>query len=343
MKTKNVLRSLCITAGFALLAAPHLARAQSNVEIYGLVGLYAGSMQRSDSPARTTQEGHGGLTTSYLGFRGKEDLGGGLKAIFQLENFFQPDTGASGRSAADPVGFSRSSWVGLEGDFGRVTMGRHTTQYYLAMQAVNPFQASTVFSPLVLHSYVATFGGTLSGDSVWDNTIQYSTPNIGGLTASVQHAFGEVAGSNSIDNNGLNVRYVNGPLSATFAAQRVKVAKVAPSTSQTAYLAGGTYDFGVVKVFASAQATDRNITDLKSKTYQLGASVPVTPSSNILMSWAQTKIEKPATSDIKRNTAAIGYDYFLSKRTDVYAIYLYDKLTAYSVGNSYALGIRHTF
>ena len=61
------------------------------------------------------------------------------------------------------------------------------------------------------------------------------------------------------------------------------------------------------------------------------------------MSWAQTKIEKPTTSDIKRNTAAIGYDYFLSKRTDVYAIYLYDKLTSYSVGNSYALGIRHTF
>jgi predicted porin len=331
---------LCTLA--AASAAPEI-HAQTSVEVYGLVGLYGGSVKRSDKNGRTLIEGNGGLTTPYLGFRGTEDLGGGLGAVFQLENFFQADTGGAGRTSADPQFASRSAWVGLRGDFGQVTLGRHTSQFYLAMQTVNPFQSSVNFSPLVVQSYVATFGNTLSGDTVWDNAIQYLTPEIGGFSGSFVHSLGEVAGNSGANNDSLSVRYANGPLVATAIAQRVKVVTVAPSTSQNAYLAGLSYDFNVVKLYGSAQGSDRNVSDIKSRTYQIGASVPVTAVSRILASWARTRNEFTTVSDTTRNTVALGYDYSLSKRTDVYGIYMYDKLTANVVGNTYALGIRHTF
>jgi len=343
MKTRNILKGISGAVCLGLLTNPMLAQAQSSVEIYGLVGVYMGSTERSGVTARTTQVGQGGLTTSYIGFRGTEDLGNGLKAVFQLENFFQPDTGASGRSSTDPTAFSRNAWVGLSGDFGKLTVGRHTNQYYLAMAEVNPFQGSTAFSPLVLQSFVANYGATVQGDTYWDNTVQYSSPAISGFTASVQHSFGEVAGANSIDNNGLHIRYEQGPFAATLAAQRVKLVSDAASAAQNSVLAGASYDLGFVKLFASAQTTQRNVTEVQSKTYQLGGAVPVTVMSSVLMSWANTTIYQPKKSDTTRNTAALGYDYFLSKRTDVYCTYLYDKLTANSVGNSYVVGIRHTF
>jgi len=343
MKTKNILRVVSTGVVLGVLTTPILVQAQSRVEVYGLIGLYAGSTERSGVAAPTIQEGQGGMTTSYIGFRGTEDMGNGLKAIFQLENFFQPDTGASGRSSTDPVAFSRNAWVGLSGNFGKFTVGRHTNQYYVAMSEVNPFQGSTAFSPLVLQSFVANYGATIQGDTVWDNTIQYSSPEISGFTANIQHSFGEVAGSDSIANNGLHVRYDQGPFSTTFAAQRVKLVSDVPSAAQNSILAGASYDLGLVKIFASAQTTQRDVSEVQSKTYQLGGSVPVTVMSSILLSWATTTIAQPHKNDTTRNTAALGYDYFLSKRTDIYCTYLYDKLTANSVGNSYVVGMRHTF
>ena len=345
MKFGKKTQKFALAMGTVLTASmvPEVAHAQMDVEVYGLVGAYIGSVKRSDTTQRTTIEGNGGLTTPYLGFRGTEDLGDGLSAIFQLENFFQVDTGAAGRSSADPTFASRSSWVGLRGRLGQLTFGRHTTQYYLAMQAINPFQSSVNFSPLVVQSYTATFGATVSGDTVWNNAVQYVTPDFGGLTAVVQQSLGETPGASAQNNSSLTLRYVNGPWLATGVAQRVRIVTVAPSTSQVAYLGGLSYDFGAIKLYGSAESTERNISELKSRTYQIGASIPVSAPAQVLVSWARTRNISPVVSDTLRNTATLGYDYFLSKRTDLYAIYMYDKLTANVTGNTYALGIRHTF
>jgi predicted porin len=340
LQTRNIAAALCTL--LAATAVPEV-HAQTTVEVYGLVGAYLGSVKRSDAVGRTTIEGNGGLTTPYLGFRGKEDLGGNLAAVFQFENFFQVDNGGAGRTAADPSFASRSSWVGLKGDFGQVTFGRHTSQFYLAQQAVNPFQSSVNFSPLVVQSFVTTFGGTLSGDTVWSNAVQYATPEAAGFSGTVLHSLGETAGDAGANNTSLSVRYENGPLVATAIAQRVRIVTVAPSTEQNAYLGGLSYDLQFVKLYGSVQASDRNVTDVRSRTYQIGASVPVTPVSRVLASWARTKNLFLAAPDTTRNTATLGFDYSLSKRTDVYAIYMYDKFTANVVGNTYATGIRHTF
>jgi len=315
----------------------------ADIQLYGLVGSYAGSIKRGDNVARTSVIGSGGLTTSWWGVRGSEDLGGGTRAIFQLEQFFQPDTGGAGRSPADPGGFSRSGWVGLAGGFGQLTIGRHTSPYYVSMQTVNPFGASVVFSPLVVQSYVASFGNTVIGDTVWNNVIQYVSPTMKGLNATVVYAPGEVAGRNSVNNAGIHLRYKRGPLSAVLSAQRVRTAAVAPSTGQEAYLAGLAWDAGWARLYASAQATDSAVTNITSRTWQLGTAVPVTASGSILASWARTTVDNPLAGVGDHDTAGLGYDYYLSKRTDVYVTYLYDHVDGRARGNSYALGIRHTF
>lgn len=335
-----------LVAGLLLAACGGIAAnaiAQDQVQIYGLIGTYAGSIKRSDSVARVVQIGSGGLTTSYLGFRGGEDLGGGMSAIFQLETFFQPDTGGAGRNASDPGGFSRSAWVGLRGAFGQLTVGRQTSPYYISMQMVNPFGASVVFSPLVVQSYVASFGNTIIGDTVWNNALQYVAPALGDLSVTAIYAPGEVAGRSGVSNYGLHLRYKHGPLAAVLSGQRFRSGALAPSTGQYAYLTGLSYDFGPVKLYGSAQATDNAVTAIKSRTWQAGASVPVTAAGAILFSWARTSVDNPKAVVPDRNTAGLGYDYALSKRTDVYASYLYDHVDGRAAGNSYALGIRHLF
>lgn len=336
-------RLVAVLFASAGLAGTLDAHAADGVQLYGLIGSYVGSMKRSDNVNRATVVGSGGLTTSWWGVRGSEDLGDGMKAVFQLEQFFQPDTGGAGRSAADPTGFSRSAWVGLAGRFGQVTLGRHTSPYYVSMQMVNPFGASVVFSPLVVQSYVAAFGNTVIGDTVWNNAIQYVAPAVDGLTATLIYAPGEVAGKSSVNNAGIHVRYVRDRLVAVFSAQRVRTAAVAPSTEQTAYLAGVAHDAGWAKLYASAQATDNAVTNVRSRTWQLGTSVPVTKGGSILASWARTTVDNPAAHVGTHDTGALGYDHYLSRRTDVYATYLYDHVAGRVKGNSVAVGIRHLF
>lgn len=327
------------------LAGPANAVAADGIQLYGLIGSYVGSIKRSDDVPRTTVVGSGGLTTSWWGIRGSEELGGGTRAVFQLEQFFQPDTGGAGRSAADPGGFSRSGWVGLAGGFGQLTVGRHTSPYYISMQQVNPFGASVVFSPLVVQSYVGAFSNTVIGDTVWNNVIQYVAPTVGGLSTTIVYAPGEVAGKDGVSNAGVHFRYARGKLSAVLSAQRVRTAAVAPSSGQKAVLAGVAYDAGWAKLHASAQATDNAVTEVTSRTWQLGAALPVTPApgGSVLLSWARTTVDNPALRVGDHDTVSLGYDHYLSRRTDVYATYLYDHIEGRVKGNSYALGIRHLF
>lgn len=335
-------------ASAALLAATGAGmhaevRAQSSVELYGLVGTYVGSVKRADSSAATALEGSGGLTTSYWGMRGTENLGGNLTALFTLESFFQPDTGGQGRNAADPL-FGRNAFIGLQGDFGQVTAGRQTNPTYAVMQRLNPFGSSVVFSPLVTQSFVAAFGGTMVGDTVWNNAVRYETPEVGGFTATAIYGFGEDAAHNGTANTGLHGFYAAGNLTVGVSLQRVRTGiTTAGITSQDAYLAGVAYDFKWAKLFTTISGSSSKGTDAVARTYHAGVSIPVTKSGSVLVDWARTSRDQPKMPYSIRNTAAIGYDYFLSKRTDAYAIYMIDKLSTAGTGSTYALGLRHKF
>ena len=318
------------------------AHAQNSVEVYGLVGAYVGSVKRSGDAVAITNVGGGGLTTSFLGFRGQEALGDGVKAIFSLESFFRPDTGDQGRSAADPL-FSRNAWVGVDGGFGRLTLGRQTNPTYGVMSRLSPLGSSVVFSPLALHTFVAAYGGTILGDSVWNNTIQYSTPVVNGFSGTGIYGLGEQANRAGLANLGLHGAYSSGKFMAALSAQRLRMNIAVPlAVEQNAYLAGANYDFGIVKVYANAVRTDIDA-GASSRTADVGASVPVTTAGSILMEVARTKSMKPGVADARRTTSTVGYDHRLSRRTDMYALYVFDKKTNAASAGSAALGIRHLF
>lgn len=104
----------------AVLAASGAAMAQSNVTLYGIADVWFGSSKfevTGEDSARQTKVDSGGVDTSRWGMKGSEDLGGGLKANFQLESAVNMDDGTS-------TGFDRQAWVGLSGGFGAVQLGK---------------------------------------------------------------------------------------------------------------------------------------------------------------------------------------------------------------------------
>ncbi|TQK03486.1 porin [Herbaspirillum sp. SJZ107] len=337
-KNKAVLAA--VGAAACLLCAD--AAAQQSVEIYGLIGAYVGSVKRSGEPRAVTQLNGGGLTTSFLGFRGTEDLGGANHVIWSLESFYRPDTGEQGRNATDPF-WSRNAWVGVEGDFGRITLGRQTNPMYSAMLQLSPFGTSVVFSPLALQTFVPAYGSNVLGDTVWNNVIRYSTTNLNGFRASADYGLGEQSGRPGVANLGLHANYNSGKWSAAVSAQRLRVNINTPlPVEQKAYLAGVAYNFGPVKVYGNVghASIERGNS---SRIVDLGLSVPMGERGTVMLESAHTRLSPAQAAVTHRNTSSLGYDYRLSKRTDVYLIHTGDKKSNAGYASTNAFGIRHLF
>lgn len=331
-----------LLAGLVLSTPMSTVQAKDSVEIYGVIGLYGGSIKRAGETGSSRAINGGGLQTSFLGFRGQEDLGNGLKALFSLESFFRPDTGEQGRNATDPL-FSRNAWLGLDSAYGRVSFGRQTNPTYAVMSQLSPFGASVVFSPLTVQSFVLPYGRNILGDSVWNNVVKYSTHNLNGFQGSLLYGFGEVADKRGYANTGAHATYRAGKFMGALSVQRVRMnVTTALAEPQLAWLAGATYDFGPVKLHGSTVRTSID-GGAKTRLLDLGLTVPVSASGQVLLETAQSRIESSGLGDIKRTTTSIGYDHRLSKRTDIYAVYSRDDKTALNPGNSVALGIRHAF
>lgn len=362
MKTRKAL------LGALACCAASGALAQSNVQVMGAVDAFVGSMKNSGDTASRSVVNSGGMTTSWFGFKGSEDLGSGLKAEFALTGFFQADTGASGRFGGDNL-FSRDANIALSGGFGRVQLGRGLAPSFLPYILSNPFGDSFTFSPLVLQSYVPsgafaarTWPSASASDSGWSNEIIYTTPDFGGLKANIHYQLGEVAGDNGKKNIGVNLLYFHGPLALTAFYHDTQVsnpnagAPILDATAapvnyasvnrQKAYFLGGSYDLKAVKLFASYQrSADDTATaaDMTDKTWSLGLSAPMGQGA-ALFDYAQTRRSGSLVgADLKRDTVSVGYDYNLSKRTDLYAVYMSDKISTADRAGSFGLGIRHRF
>ena len=362
---KMKFNSLVVAVAATLAAGSALA--QSSVSVEGLVDMSAGSIKYSGDTGSKLSVNSGGMTTSWLGFKGVEDIGNGLKVDFALTSFLQADNGQSGRFYGDTL-FSRDANVGLSGDFGKVSLGRNLSPNFLPVVIFNPFGDSFNFSPLVLHTWVPsgnfgarTWVNSAAGDSGWSNEIIYTTPNFNGLTANFHYQAGEQAGQTGVNNVGANILYFNGPLGLTAYYHQVQVGDPTPgaivdATStpinyasinyQKSYFIGGSYDLNVAKLFATYSSTKDDTTStatMTDKTYSLGAKVPAA-GGNVLLAFADTKRTGSLVgADLSRDTFSAGYDYDLSKRTDVYAVAMSDKINTADRANSVAVGIRHKF
>jgi predicted porin len=324
---KTILAGVIAGLGLASAGSVLAQLSSTNVQLYGLMDAYianektaAGSAMRVDG---------GGMTTSFWGIKGSEDLGGGMKAVFALESFISNDTGGAGRFPGDGY-FARSAFVGVEAGFGKVTLGRNTTPYFVSTLLANPFGDSFAFSPEILRTYAGR--GYVIGDTGWGNSIAYSG-NFGGVGVNAIYTLGDESFAHSGGKGfGLSANYFAGPLMLSAAYQTKNASPAAPAIAfgkQNAFRLGAAYNFGAFKLFGSYQGiSDKdglNTAGLANGThngFQIGASAKAGP-GDLLVSYGRTKSSAGVVSD-SRNVYALGYDYNLSKRTDVYAVYYKD-------------------
>jgi len=346
---KNITR-WWIGASMALAAAgaSQVASAQSSVSLYGVIDEYVAA-QKSLGKERAWAVNPGGMSTSFWGIGGREDLGNGYAAVFALEAFFQPNNGNTGRFAGDTF-FGRNAYVGLATPYGSFLLGRNTTPYYVSALRFNPFSTSFGFSPVLTHMYKGVSGQGLAGDNGWNNSLLYTSPGGNDWQASLIYGTGNKAGAQGQNQWGGNAIYAHGPFSATVAYQQVRYDKtpgdltsqIAGFNLQSAVMAAVGYDFSVVKFTALYQYVHDSIDsgDLNTHSGQIGASVPI-GNGALLASWMFAKSH--GRGDPLRSTWSVGYDYRLSKRTDLYAAYLQDRATGYTSGNTAGVGMRMAF
>ena len=310
------------------------AFAQSSVTLYGVADVGIGKMsgQKTGMISDSTVNN----TTSYIGFRGIEDLGGGLKAGFKLEQYVNMKDGAtvSANGMFARGGFSRAANLWLEGGFGQFKMGRSETPSYNAMLAWSIVGEANYSSSMDRYGVV----GRRERNS---SQFSYKTPVFGGFSAEVAFiAKGDR--SDRANKYDLNVIYENGPISAGAAYNKIQNAKAN-------YALGAKYDFGMFALSAGYYDL-RNVagqsfaagTKMKLAGFSVGGSVRFDNITLAVELQRQRKSEiyrQNMTEKFKKYTeGVVEAKYALSKRTFVYADYL-----RAANKNNYGLGIQHRF
>jgi predicted porin len=334
------------TASLALAAVLGSAGAAAqNSVLYGLIDASGSYSRDVGADHHSWQLDNGNLQRSFIGFRGNEDLGGGLRAVFRLESYLRVDTGSAGRMEGDPF-WAREASVGLSGQFGTTALGRTPTPLYLTTINFNPFGESPGFSPSARQYFGSR--GVVLGDSRWNNSLSYhnntsDTP----LRINVAGNLSEAPdGSPNTEHNlGASVAYITGPFALALAAENIKNSALPVPDGferQNIYQISASYDFTIVRVYGQVGRVETKATlDEQTILYQLGVAVPI-GQSLILAAYGNSHI-KTSVRAVTDATTSIGYDYFLSKNTDIYLAALFEKLSFVSSGKTVAGGVRLRF
>jgi predicted porin len=285
------------------------ALAQSNVTVYGLVDAYV-QVGRGDSTVYALESG--GKSGSRLGFKGSEDLGDGLSAVFVLEMGLAEDTGLLTQGG---LAWGRQSYVGFVGPFGQVSVGRQYTPQYTAISDSDPFgtgagsaQASGIVTVLSVRA---------------DNSGYYRSPKLGSVTVSVLGALGQ-----QVDGNFTSayVEHSANNLSVGLGYAHRNAEPGSGGDSASALLLTGSYDFGSIKVTGGMQAV-KNVsrlpnTDDDRTEFYAGVHVPF--GRDTLTAGAGTgKVD--GVGGTTATQLSVGYVHVLSKLTDLYGVYSFIK------------------
>lgn len=344
---KKSLVALAVLGAFAGTAS-----AQSSVTIYGLLNL---AVVKSNGGTATTSQlisGPSGniwqlqnFATSRLGFRGTEDLGGGLSAQFQIEHRFAPDTGA----ASNPNAFWQGrSFVQLtSAAVGSVYMGRDYTPIFWVQLKTDPFGNDGIAQS----GTGATYANYLTPDPAGNgarasNSVGFKSASFSGLT--VQGAVSLSEGTQLGRGMGFNAEYTAGPIYAGVGYETIKNG----TFDGTGVInVGGSYDFGVVKVLGYfARSLTRTPPNRippgqsllqEDKNYMWSASVTA-PLGGGLAKAMYYRVD-PRLANNTRQKLGLGYDYFLSKRTNVYAEAAFGKEDLKTNNRGFGVGIKHLF
>lgn len=344
------------TAAALLALAAGTASAQSSVTLFGIVDVNVRNVDNSGVGSNSTLNNNG-LSSSRFGFRGVEDLGGGLKAGFWLESDLNPDTGTTNNGNGKL--FARRSTVSLMGNLGEIRLGRDLTPSGAFTYVFDPFGVIGVggSANIARYSGQATFFRA-------DNAISYFLPNLGGVYGQAMvgldegvnpSAPGTGADRFARSYTGGRLGYANGPIDVAVSYGSTKVDLTGGKFKSTGI--GGSYNFGVAKLM-SHYYSDRLLT-LKENRFLLGVSVPL-GAHEIRASYVRSDATggTAAYNASDANQLALGYVHNLSKRTAMYGTVsrISNKggatfaiaggnpgITAGGKSSGYELGMRHSF
>lgn len=327
--------------------ASSAAFAQTNVQIYGIADM--GYLYQSGEGGKNRHHLNSGvLSTSRIGFRGTEDLGNGLKALFTLEYGLLVDdnTGIGATSAV-----ARQQFVGLSGGFGTVIAGRLQTTGLDFTVAGSALGGSTGIGAT---NNVGWTTGLVNAASRANNAIAYVSPTMGGVTVAVNHArlTETTAGgfaSETPDNfaNLASVSYANGGLTAgvVWAQTASRADGVNNDVKEWGLRAG--YDFGVAKVQGAYQRLRQDDMQGSDHKYVLSVSAPIGAKVGVIGEYARAVYARDlgAPTDIDRKAMTLAATYSFSKRTTAYGGVLMTRLDqdAGTDLNVYTVGLRHSF
>lgn len=380
---KKTLLAMALSAAVAPAAF-----AQTNVTLYGIVDAgveYARVSSGAAAPGISGAEGSairvspGIQSGNRWGLRGTEDLGGGMRAIFTLEAGFNIDDGAfTTNGGGGSAGFGRRSFVGLEGGFGQVFLGRdYTPGFWVALNS-DRMQFGMYGNAATLTQIVPT-NNTRTGSALF-----YVSPKFGGLTIRAalgagQESFGNDAGPNYRGQSlgrfaGVAAEYAQGPLyvGAAFQTQRVArptLTSLSNDDDSRFWIVGASYNFGAFGINAGFSRNDpagatagvpAGVATAETTGYWVGAGVKL-GAGDLLAQVGRVRADLAAGQDPRANVWGVAYTHPLSRRTNAYVAYgtvrnngagTFGLDTAsYAVGSgargsdptAFAVGVRHTF
>ncbi|KWR88213.1 porin [Cupriavidus sp. IDO] len=315
---------------------------QSSVSLYGVidVGIRYNTHQNAAGDSKIGMGNGGPLSGSRWGMIGTEDLGGGNKALFQLESGFTPGTGATQQST--PSGnarlFGRTALVGLSSPtYGDITLGRQYTLVH---------EMAFLHDVYSLSNYVGTLGfqgAGLTGGGRLDNTVRYTSPTFGGFSFKGAYTFGEVAGdAKRFSSPAVAASYDSGPLSVGAAFQIVNnIGGLTPATTaygstyfgilipdstQKVFTVGATYKIGAAKLYGSYIYSNVYPAGYRNDSFSAAVSYALSPALELKLP-VYVDFLKHGGQNGTRITGGPLLDYSLSKRTDVYVGVDYTKFT----------------
>lgn len=302
-------KSLIALAALAFVGA---ASAQSSVSLYGIADIWVGKPEGGK-----IQAGSGGVNESRWGLKGTEDLGGGLKAVFNFESGFSLANGAVAGTL-----FNRQANVGFEGNFGTLKIGQSFNALDDIFGAVN-----------------SGFDSALSANGAWLNSytgeaiaqVYYATPEIAGFSGAVSTQLNGNTANGATKISALHVKYNNGPVYAGLGYENDK------GIGRKGTLLNGSYDLGMAKLLASYYSTKAFGTTAKVNSYQLGADIPVSAALTLSVGYASSK----PTGGKSATGFGVAGAYALSKRTTVYGGVRQTNSVAGS--DLWAVGVNHKF
>ncbi|KVL85627.1 porin [Burkholderia stagnalis] len=297
------LHAVCVAAS---LAGATAARAQDGVTLYGVIDEFAQYVNTGNG--YTAAIGSSGQWGSRFGVKGSEDIGGGQKIEFALENGFKPNDGASANAGSM---FSRQAWVGIAGAWGKVRAGRQNSPLFLDQGGQDAFGGVTQASGM---DNLTPFAIRTS------NTLSYMSPEFAGFRAGVYVGFGDAGGARSAGSSQqFDVTYTHGPFAAFVAGQWLKNA--AATTTDRTLMAGASYELGKATVYGGFSAVKWDDLGIDTRVYGLSVKYALSPSNFLALGYAYAHDQ--TSQGNHADQVGLMYEYDLSKRTSFYGALSY--------------------